>query len=147
MGINCHQILPLQVAFEVLCLVQEVLFMIVTVIIVCAILGLVMAGLSVWAFARFRHQADLPLQWTISRSQPLSETVLRSGPRAFVLNLIPGLGIAVMILLAVGAATLTPHPGQEEMLLPAVLFIGCIFVASYVLHLWLIAHTLLRDGD
>jgi len=119
--------------------------MAVIVVIVCAIFGILMVGLSVWANARFQHEETLPLQWLISRSQPLSKTVIRSGPRVFVLSFVPGLAICTLVLIAIGASTLTPRPGQEGMLLPSVLFIGGVFVAVYVLHLWLIEQTL-RQG-
>lgn len=119
--------------------------MAVIVVIACAIFGILMVGLSVRANARFQHEETLPLQWLISRSQPLSKTVIRSGPRVFVLSLVPGLAICTLVLIAIGASTLTPRPGQEGMLLPFVLFIGGVFVAVYVLHLWLIEQTLRQN--
>ena len=115
------------------------------VAIVCSIFGILMVWLSVRANARFQHEETLPLQWLISRSQPLSKTVIRSGPRVFVLGFVPGLAICTLVLIAIGASTLTPRPGQGGILLPSVLFIGGIFVAVYVLHLWLIEQTLQQD--
>jgi uncharacterized membrane protein len=67
-------------------------------------------------------------------------------PRIFALSLIPALAIGVLVLITIGAMTLTPRPGQEGVLLPAVIFIGCVFVAVHVLHLWLIKKTLHRNG-
>jgi len=119
----------------------------IAVLIVCAIFGAILVGLSVLANARFQHEKILPLQWMISRSQPLSQTVVRTAPRVFVLGFIPSLAICVLVLIAVGAFTLTPRPGQEGMLLPSVLFIGSVFVAAHVLHLWLIERTLRRDRN
>jgi hypothetical protein len=118
----------------------------VAVLILSAIFGLIMVGLSIWANARFRQEPRLPMQWMISKSQPLSQTVIRSAPRVFVLSFTPFLAICVLSLVAVGAMTLTPRPGEEGMLLPSVLLIGSVFVAAHVFHLWLIERTLNRNG-
>jgi hypothetical protein len=127
-------------------LAQEVSAVILLVPIACAIFGLMLMALSIRANARFRHEKILPLQWMISRSRPLSQTIVRSAPRLFVLSLTPVLGICVLALVGIGALTLTPRPGQEGLLLPALLFIGSLFVAAHAFHLWLIERTL-RDGD
>lgn len=42
------------------------------VLIVSAIFALVMIGLSIRANARFRQERKLPMQWRLSRSEPLS---------------------------------------------------------------------------
>ena len=52
----------------------------------------------------------------------------------------------VLTLFAIGSITLTPRPGQEGMLIPSLIFIGGIFLAVQILHLWLIAKTL-RGGE
>lgn len=117
------------------------------VVVFCAIFGMFMVGLPVRANARFQSEETLPFQWLISRSHPLSKTVIRSGPRIFVLCFVPGFAICTMVLIAIGASALTPRPGQEGMLLPSVFFIGGVFVAVYVLHLWLIEQTLRQDGS
>src|SRR3546814_13146988 len=85
-----------------------------------------MIVLSVRANTRFRKEQKLPMQWMISRSQPLSSTVIRSAPRVIALGFVPFLGITVLSLFAIGATTLTPRPGQEGMLLPSLIFIGSI---------------------
>jgi hypothetical protein len=118
----------------------------VAVTIICVAFGLMLAGLSIRANARFRHEQTLPMQWLISKSSPLSQTVIRSAPRRFALSLTPVLGACVLVLMCVGAATLTPRPGQEGLLLPSVLFIGSTFVAVHVLHLWMIEKTLHPNG-
>src|SRR3546814_8649231 len=93
-------------------------------IILAIVFAVVMIVLSVRANTRFRKEQKLPMQWMISRSQPLSSTVIRSAPRVIALGFVPFLGITVLSLFAIGATTLTPRPGQEGMLLPSLIFIG-----------------------
>lgn len=45
------------------------------VLIVSAIFVLMMIGLSIRANARFRQEKTLPMQWWLSRSEPLSRSV------------------------------------------------------------------------
>lgn len=113
-----------------------------TVIILAVAFGLVMIALSVQANFRFRQEQKLPMQWALSRSRPLSSTVIWSAPRVLALSLIPLLAISVLTLFAIGAMTLTPRPGQEGTLMPSLIFIGGIFLAVQILHLWLIEKTL-----
>src|SRR3546814_9372558 len=84
------------------------------VIILAAAIGLTMIVLSVRANSRFRQEQKLPMQWMLSRSRPLSSTVIWSAPRIFALSLIPALAILVLVLFAIGSFTLTPRPGQER---------------------------------
>lgn len=119
----------------------------VAVVIIFAIFGLIMVGLSIRANTRFRHEPRLPMQWMISKSQPLSQTMIRSAPRVFVLSFTPFLAICVLSLIAVGAMTTTPRRGDEGVLLPSVLLIGGVFVAAHIFHLWLIERTLHRSGN
>ena len=121
--------------------------MIVAVLIVSTIFALVMIGLSIWANVHFRESERLPMQWRLSRSEPLSNLVNWSAPRIFALSFTPFLAICVLGLICVGAMTLTPRPGQEGMLLPALMFIGTTFVAAHALHVWLIEKTLKHSGS
>src|SRR3546814_6359411 len=107
-----------------------------------AAIGLTMIVLSVRANSRFRQEQKLPMQWMLSRSRPLSSTVIWSAPRIFALSLIPALAILVLVLFAIGSFTLTPRPGQEGMMIPSLIFIGGIFLAVQILHLRLISKTL-----
>ncbi|KMS53548.1 hypothetical protein V474_23000 [Novosphingobium barchaimii LL02] len=116
------------------------------VIILAAAIGLTMIVLSVRANSRFRQEQKLPMQWMLSRSRPLSSTVIWYAPRILALSLVPALAIFVLTLFAIGSITLTPRPGQEGMLIPSLIFIGGIFLAVQILHLWLIAKTL-RGGE
>src|SRR3546814_711103 len=114
------------------------------VIILAAAIGLTMIVLSVRANSRFRQEQKLPMQWMLSRSRPLSSTVIWSAPRIFALSLIPALAILVLVLFAIGSFTLTPRPGQEGMMIPSLIFIGGIFLAVQILHFRLFSKTL-RD--
>src|SRR3546814_19898466 len=86
-------------------------------IILAIVFALVMLVLSVRANTRFRQEHKLPMQWMISRSQPLSSTVIRSAPRVIPLGFVPFLGITVLSLFALAPPPLTPRPGQAGMLL------------------------------
>jgi hypothetical protein len=123
-----------------------VTLVIVAVLIVSTIFALAMIGLSIWADAHFRESERLPMQWRLSRSEPLSKLINWSAPRILALSFTPFLAICVLGLICVGAMTLTPRPGQEWMLLPALMFIGTTFVAAHALHIWLIDKTLKHDG-
>ena len=112
------------------------------IIILAAAIGLTMIVLSVRANSRVRQKHRLPMQWMLSRSRPLSSTVIWSAPRILALSLVPALAIVVLALFAIASITLTPRPGQEGMMVPSLIFIGGIFLAVQILHLWLIGKTL-----
>lgn len=116
------------------------------VLIVSAIFALVMIGLSIRANARFRQEKELPMQWRLSRSQPLSRSVNWSAPRAIALSFTPCLAIGVLGLFNIAVVALTPRPGQEWMAVPILIFMGSVFVAAHVFHLWLIEKTLGHKG-
>lgn len=117
------------------------------VLIVAIIFGSAMIGLSMRANARFRHEKRLPMQWMISRSEPLSKTVIWSAPRVVALSFTPFLTICMLVLFTIGAMTLTPRPGQEWMVIPVLIFIGGGFVAAHAFHIWMIGKTLNRSGS
>jgi len=121
--------------------------MLLAVLIMSTLFALVMVGLSIRANARFRQEKRLPMQWMLSRSKPLSETVNWSAPRFLTLSFTPALAIGVLGLFNVGAMTLTPRPGQEWMLMPILIFIGSVFVAAHAFHIWMIGKTLNRGGS
>ena len=97
------------------------------VLILSAIFVLVMIGLSIRANARFRQEKTLPMQWRLSRSEPLARSVNWSAPRVVALSFTPSLAIGVLALFNVAAMTMTPRPGQEGMLFPSLIFIGSMF--------------------
>ena len=114
------------------------------VLIVSAIFVLMMIGLSIRANARFRQEKTLPMQWWLSRSEPLSRSVNWSAPRVVALSFTTCLAIGVLALFNIAAVTLTPRPGQEWMAIPILIFMGSMFVAAHIFHLWLIEKTLSR---
>src|SRR3546814_8026393 len=114
------------------------------VIILAAAIGLTMIVLSVRANSRFRQEQKLPMQWMLSRSRPLSSTVIWSAPRIFALSLIPALALLVLVLFAIGSFTLTTRTGKEGITNPSLIFIGGNGLAVQMLHLRLIAKSLRR---
>lgn len=121
--------------------------MILAVLIVAIIFTSAMVGLSMRANARFRHEKRLPMQWSLSRSKPLSETINWSAPRVLALSFTPFLAVCTLVLFTIGAMTLTPRPGQEWMMIPALIFIGGVFVAAHAFHIWMIGKALKRIGS
>ena len=108
--------------------------------VVALVFGSAMVALSVSANLRFRNEARLPMQWS------WSGTVNWSAPRVPALMFTPALAIFVLILFVAGAMNFDPRPGQEGMVLPALIGVGCIFVAVHVFHLWLSEKSLRRNG-
>jgi len=47
----------------------------------------------------------------------------------------------VLALLSIGAMTLTPRAGQENMLLPSALLIGSAFLAVHIFYLRMVKRT------
>lgn len=115
------------------------------VLIVASVFGMVMVGLSVRANRRFMNEKRLPMQWSFSRSKSFSDSVNWSAPRILALSFTPILTIGVLILFTIGSMIFTPRPGQEGMVMPSLIFLGSVFVAAHVFHLWLIRKTLHSD--
>jgi hypothetical protein len=69
--------------------------------------------------------------------------------RGFQLRHAQGIVVVVVVVLGFSASVdrVTPRPGQEGVLLPAVMFIGTAFVAAHALQLWLIEKTLNRSSS
>jgi hypothetical protein len=112
------------------------------VLVIAVAFALTTVAVSVRADARFKREQSLPMQWTLSRSKPLSETVVWAAPRRVALGLIPCLAVCSLALFAVAASTLRVRPGQEGYLVPALLVFGSALVGAQALHLSLIARTL-----
>lgn len=120
--------------------------MILAVLIVAIIFGSALIGLSMRANTRYRHEKRLPMQWSLSRSKPPSETIIWSAPRLLALSFTPFLAVCTLVLFSMGAMALTPRPGQEWLMIPALSFIGGVFVAAHAFHIWMIEKTLKRGG-
>jgi len=106
--------------------------------------ALMTIGLAVQANFRFKHEERLPMQWLLSRSKPLSETVVWSAPRLATLGFIPCLAVGSLALFTVASTTTKARPGQEGYLVPALLVFGSVLVGAQILHLWMIERTLRR---
>ena len=102
---------------------------------------LVYAGLALWANNRFRDEERLPMQWW------LTGEVTWSAPRPLALAFIPALAIATFAACALLAVNVPPRVGQEDLVLPAFIGLGTMFIAVQVLHLWLIRKALSRKGN
>lgn len=89
---------------------------------------LILAALSLWANARFKHHARLPMQWGGSGK------VNWTAPRALALCLTPALAAGTFL-----AITLLPHDSQNPVMLPTILFTAGIFLFVHLLHIGLIA--------
>jgi hypothetical protein len=107
---------------------------------ITVIFAAILAGLSVWANARFRHHERLPMQWS------LTGTVNWTAPRAIALSFVPALGTGLLTFITVLALNVRPRAGQEGMVLPVTMLIGGTFVAVHLFHFWLIDRTLNRNG-
>lgn len=65
-----------------------------------------------------------------------------TAPRRIALSFMPVLFTVVLGALIVSTFTLTPRPGQEGYVLPALIFVAAICVACHAFHLWLISRWL-----
>lgn len=109
------------------------------IMVVIAILyGITLLAVARWANARFRHEDRLPMQWL------LNGEVTWSAPRPVALAFIPALAILMLAGLILLFFNVAPRPGQEHLVLPVFIVIGASFVASQLLHVWLIGRTLRR---
>ena len=73
--------------------------------------------------------------------------VIWSAPGATALAFIAALAAYYSMALALFALKMPPRVGQENMVFPAFVGLGTIFVAVQLLHLWLIRKTLRRNGS
>lgn len=108
-----------------------------TLVFIAALLFLALCGLARQANARFRREDRLPMQWW------LNGDVTWSAPRAVALAFIPALALPIFACLIL----LPPRPGQEGVVLPALIVTGATLAAVQLLHFWLIQKTLGRKGS
>lgn len=102
---------------------------------------LVLAVLALWANNRFRDEARLPMQWW------LTGEVTWSAPRPLALAFVPALAVATFAIYALMGVKVPPRVGQEDMVFPAFVGLGTLFVAVQLLHFWLVEKTLSRKGS
>lgn len=97
----------------------------------------VMICFALRANTRFSGERRLPMQWW------LNGEVTWYAPRRMALALIPTLSIIVFGLMLITK----PRPGDEDLVLPVMLFAGFLFLGIQLLHLYLVRKTLHRNGS
>ena len=95
-----------------------------------------LASMSLLANARFRDERRLPMQWSLTGS------VNWTAPRPLALAFTPVLAAVCLSATAAVAVLVQPRPGQEGLVIPALVAAAVTFVGAHALHLWLIARTL-----
>ena len=100
----------------------------------------VMIWLALRANTRFSGERHLPMQWW------LNGEVTWYAPRRLALAFIPTLAIIVFALYVGLSLTTKPRAGDEKLVIPAMLFMGFLFLGIQWLHLYLARKTLDRNG-
>jgi hypothetical protein len=107
-----------------------------TLIGIALFFGLALFVLALRANLRLREEERLPMQWW------LTGEVTWSAPRLIALALIPTLAIFVLTAYILLAENKLPRAGQEGAVLPIMIFIGVMFIAIQLFHLYMIKKTL-----
>tara|TARA_R110002126_G_scaffold10087_2_gene45354 strand:+ start:20235 stop:20576 length:342 start_codon:yes stop_codon:yes gene_type:complete len=97
---------------------------------------IVMVEMSRRADARYRSETTLPMQWL------LDGTVIRTAPRRFALAFFPALLAFVLGVMVVASLMLTPRPGEEGLVIPAIACVALLCVGLHVFYLRLVARSL-----
>ena len=101
---------------------------------------LVLCGVAFRANKRLRSEDRLPMQWL------LPDTVIWSAPRPVALAFVPALAFLSFAGLAVLSLYTRPRPGQEFMVIPAMIAIGLVLLGVQLFHLWMVDRTIRRSG-
>ena len=97
--------------------------------IVAVIVILGMIALALWANARLKDHARLPMQWS------LGGKVNWTAPRPFALAFFPGLAIVVLVALMIFSNYATPRAGQEREAAYAIPFVMILLLVIQCAHL------------
>lgn len=100
----------------------------------------VLVLMSVRANQLFKDEDRLPMQWSIDGS------VNWTAPRPIALAFTPTLAAIILPATAALTTVLKPRPGQEGLVIPALVVVGFVFIAVHAFHLWLIRSYLGRKG-
>lgn len=100
------------------------------------VFGAVMIWLALRANTRFSGERRLPMQWW------LNGEVTWYAPRRVALAFIPTIAIGLFGFIA----TTKPRPGDEHLVIPAMLFAGFLCLGIQLLYLYLVSKTLHRNG-
>ena len=107
-------------------------------------IGCAFAAVMIWfalrANTRCSGERRLPMQWW------LNGEVTWYAPRRVALAFIPTVAIIVFALYVALSLTTKPRAGDEQLVIPAMLFMGFLFLGIQWLHLYLVRKTLLRNG-
>lgn len=95
-----------------------------------------LVAMSASANRRFEGEARLPMQWSLGGS------VNWTAPRLIALAFNPVLAEICLLGFAAMSAFSQPRAGQENLVVPANIFVAFVFVAAHAFHLWLIGRTL-----
>jgi hypothetical protein len=106
-----------------------------------ALFVMILVGVALRANSRLQDQERLPMQWWFTGEATWF------APRLLALALIPALAIATLATYVLMARSVPPRVGQEDMVFPAFLGLGTMFVAVQLFHLWLVHKTLSRNGS
>jgi hypothetical protein len=101
-----------------------------------------LVAMSVRADKRFRNEARLPMQWSLTGDE--NWTAPRQVALAFTPAIAAILLVATTILVMVSGE---PRMGQKGLGPPVVLLVGLAFVGVHALHLWLIGQHLRKGSE
>lgn len=101
----------------------------------------VLVSMSMLANRKFRAVDRLPMQWS-SRGE-----VNWTAPRVAALAVMPVLGTLVLCAASLSSIFVDPRPGQENMVIPAMLAMALVAIGIHHLHITLIARYLGKAGD
>jgi hypothetical protein len=110
-------------------------------VVAVVVLGAValLTAMSLRANRRFERRSRLPMQWGLDGS------INWTAPRKVALAFTPVLAAICLMLVGVAAAFVKPRAGQEDLVIPVVIFCAAAFVVAHALHLWLIRRALQRQ--
>lgn len=101
----------------------------------------VLVWMSVRANRMFRAVDRLPMEWSGQGD------VNWTAPRRIALTIMPALGALVLCAASLSAIFVAPRPGQENMVVPAMLILALVPIGIHHLHITLIARFLGKTGD
>lgn len=108
-------------------------------LIVSVVFVLITCVLALRANRRFRNERQLPMQWG------LTGEVNWSAPRYLALASMPIITIAVLGFQTILSMNVAPRPGQEGLVLPALVGTGVTLIVLQLIHFWMIDKALRRN--
>ncbi len=101
--------------------------------------GLAGTAIAIRANTALRHEDRVPMQWSVTGQ------VNWTSPRPVGLAFSPVTTIVVLVVICLKSLGPT-RPGQEHLVVPAMLISGAVLTAVQLLHLWLVFRTLKGTG-